>query len=369
MGLVTNFLTMFRRLDIRLIVMVTTVLVAATGITFYLLWWIDASSISTVTTDPTTGSLNVTEETLSISQILSSTWPLLLLIIVGPALLIAIPFIFRAVRPVHQLAEDARTLANSTENGPESSIPGDDIQSLSQSINTLAARLAHTDKLRRNMVNDVAHELRSPLTNIQCQLEAIQDGLVQPDEGMIRSLYEEMMLLKRLADDLQELALAEAGQLSLRLAPVSIKELLQTVVQAMKPQISATRQIVRLAYDNDLPVIKADDERIQQVLRNLFSNAIRHTPPGGQITVLAKVVDEKLIISVQDSGPGLPPDSLADVFERFYRLDPSRARQTGGAGLGLAIVKQIVEAHDGRVWAENGAAGGAVFNVLLPLPN
>lgn len=356
---------MFRRLDVRLVVLVTVVLVVAIGMTLFLIWWIDAQTVSTVTPNATGDGFNVTEETLSVGQILVRRWPILLLGVGGPALLVLVPFIVRAVRPVRRLAEDTRKLAASSVNEPVSDVADDDIRSLSRSIDTLAARLAHTDKLRRNMVNDVAHELRSPLTNIQCQLEAIQDGLMHPDEDTIRSLYEETMLLKRLTDDLQDLALAEAGQLPLTFGPLNIAGLIHAVVRAMQPQFSAARQAVSLELET-LPLIEADEKRLQQVLRNLLSNAIRHTPPGGRIVISTRTTDAGMLIRVQDSGPGLPEDALTDIFERFYRPDPSRTRQTGGAGLGLAIVKQIVEAHHGRVWAENGAKGGAVFSVLLP---
>jgi signal transduction histidine kinase len=190
---------------------------------------------------------------------------------------------------------------------------------------------------------------------------------VKPDGETINSLYEEIMLLKRLTDDLQELALAEAGQLALVFEPVSVKELIHTVVHAMQPQSSAVSAALSAEIADDLPVVEIDGERIQQVLRNLLDNAIRHTLPGGEIVISAEATVENILIRVQDSGEGLPPEALENVFERFYRVDPSRNRRTGGVGLGLAIVKQIVQAHDGRVWAENKPGGGTIFTVSLPL--
>ncbi len=356
---------MFRRLEVRLIIMVAAVLIITIGFTLYLVWWVDTNTITTVTTGG--NGTNIREEVMPLGQLIGDSWPLLLVALAIPSLIVIVPLIVRAVSPVHHLAKEAESLAMPVGENLESKFLKDDIQSLSQSFRTIASRLAHTDQLRRNMVNDVAHELRSPLTNIQCQLEAIQDGLVEPDGEMINSLYEEIMLLKRLTDDLQELALAEAGRMTLAIEPVNVKELIYSVVQATKPQSLAEMVELNVEIDNVLPVVEMDNERIQQVLRNLLDNSIRYTPPGGKIVVTAEADDDMVLIRVQDSGEGLPQEALADVFERFYRVDPSRNRKSGGAGLGLAIVKQIVEAHNGRTWAENAPRKGAIFNILLPL--
>lgn len=358
---------MFRRLDVRMFLIVAVMLVASIGLTLYIVWWIDVNTVSTVTTSENGQELTVIEESPPVAQILAAAWPLLIVAVAAPVLLLIMPLIVRILRPVHQVAKDARALANPSGSKPESPTPADDIHSLTQSFQTIAAKMARTDRLRRNMVNDVAHELRSPLTNLQAQLEALQDGLAQPDAAVIQSLYEETMLLKRLTDDLHELALAEAGHLPLTFENVTIKELLHTAVHSMKPQISDANLEVDISTSGDLPPVEVDPERMQQVLRNLLRNAIQHTPSGGKILISAEPVADQILIRVQDSGEGLPPDALDDVFERFYRVDPSRARQTGGVGLGLAIVKQIVLAHHGQVWAENAPTQGALFTISLPV--
>lgn len=350
-----------------MIAIIAVVLMAAIGLTLYVVWWIDVNTVSTVATSEDGMVLSAIEESPSVAQIIVGTWPLLLVGITVPVLVIVAPLIMRSLRPVREVVKDANVLANPSGSDRDSLASTDDISSLSQSFQTIATKLARTDRLRRNMVNDIAHELRHPLTNLQAQLEALQDGLAQPDAEMIQSLYEETMLLKRLTDDLHELALAEAGQLPLTFEATSIKELIHTSVQSMEPQITGAKLQVKVSEFGDLPAVEVDRERMQQVLRNLLSNAIQHTPRGGEIVVSAVSASDQILIRVQDSGEGLPPDALDDIFERFYRVDPSRARGTGSAGLGLAIVKQIVQAHDGRVWAENAPTEGALFTISLPL--
>jgi two-component system sensor histidine kinase BaeS len=358
---------MFRRLDVRVIFIVAVMLLVAVGLTLFVVWWIDVNTVSVVTTDGEGTALTVVEESPSVAQVLAATWPLLLVGITAIILMIVIPLTIRSLRPIREVVQGAEALASHSAGDRDSLAPVDDVRSLSQSFQTIAAKLAHTDRLRRNMVNDIAHELRSPLSNLQAQLEALQDGLAQPDAEMIESLYEETMLLKRLTDDLHELALAEAGHLPLSFESISIEDLTHTAVQSMKPQIAGANLNVEISALGDLPAVEVDGKRMQQVLRNLLSNAIQHTPSGGKIRVSAELASDQILIRVEDSGEGLPHDALEDVFERFYRVDPSRARRTGGAGLGLAIVKQIVQAHHGRVWAENTPVQGALFTISLPV--
>jgi signal transduction histidine kinase len=243
--------------------------------------------------------------------------------------------------------------------------PRDEIGQLAVAFNTMAGSLAEQEQLRRNMVNDVAHELRTPLTNLRGYLEAARDGLVQPDTALVDNLYEETMLLNRLVRDLQELALADAGRLNLQRAPVALSSIIDQAVTISRPQAEARGLLLDVAVPAHLPVLEVDQGRVGQVLRNLLSNSFAYTPAGGKVTLSAEVSDREVTISVTDTGEGIPPESLPHVFERFYRVDESRARHTGGAGLGLAIVKQLVEAHGGRVWVESSGEGSR-FSFALP---
>lgn len=241
-----------------------------------------------------------------------------------------------------------------------------EIGELANAFNAMADGIERLEQLRRNMVSDVAHELRTPLSNIRGYLEAIQDGFVEPDSEMINSLYEEALLLNQLIDDLQELALAEARQIKLNNEPIELPDIAHKVIQGLRPQIQAKELTIELDFPEDLGLVYADYHRLGQVLRNLLSNAIRYTPPHGNIRLSAHQVGETIEISIHDNGEGIAPEHLPFVFERFYRADHSRARTTGGAGLGLAIVKQLVEAQGGDVNVNSRLGQGTTFSFTLP---
>jgi signal transduction histidine kinase len=242
----------------------------------------------------------------------------------------------------------------------------DELGQLAHAFNSMADSLAHIEQLRRHMVSDVAHELRTPLSNIRGYLEAIQDGVVQPSPEVVASLYEEAILLHRLINDLQELAVAEAGQLRLARQRMAISEVVDRSVQVVQGRVNGQYAITKTLAP-DLPELSIDAERIGQVLRNLLNNAVEYARPGGAITVGGRRVNGEVQVNVYNEGAGIPPEHLPNVFERFYRVDDSRARATGGSGLGLAIVKQLVEAHGGRVWAESVPGQYANFIFALPL--
>lgn len=243
----------------------------------------------------------------------------------------------------------------------------DEIGNLAHAFNAMADSLARIEQLRRNMVSDVAHELRTPLSNIRGYLEAIQDGVVQPTHELIDSLFEEAMLLNRLVDDLQELAVAEGGQLKLARQPVAVGELIDKAIQALQCRAGDPPIVFQANIAPHLPSVLVDAERIGQVLRNLLSNAVEYTSPGGQVTVSAAQVNHQVQVSVHNEGIGIAPEHLAYVFERFYRVDSSRTRATGGSGLGLAIVKQLIEAHGGHVWVQSTPNQDATFFFTLPV--
>ncbi len=243
----------------------------------------------------------------------------------------------------------------------------DEIGELASAFNDMAANLARVEQARRDMIGDAAHELRTPLTNIRCQLEAVQDGLAAANAQTVASLHDEVMLLGRLVDDLRDLALADAGQLAMSREMVSMEEVIRGAASSIAPRAKSANVAMQISVAEKLPLISGDAARLAQVLRNLLENALAHSPSGGTIVIEALATGKELLVSVRDSGPGIPAEHLPRIFERFYRTDPSRSRESGGAGLGLAIVRQIVNAHSGRVWAENLATGGAIFFVALPI--
>jgi two-component system sensor histidine kinase BaeS len=241
----------------------------------------------------------------------------------------------------------------------------DEIGELGRAFNHMADSLHTSEQLRRQMVTDIAHELRTPLTNIRGYLEAVRDGVLPAQPEVVDSLYEESMLLSRLVDDLQALALAEAGQLKLRLQTCGPAGLIERSVAGLGPP-SADEPAVVVDVPESLPAVQADPERVAQVLRNLVRNARQHTPPEGRVTIAARALPGWVEIAVRDNGSGIAAEHLPYVFERFYRADPARARATGGAGLGLAIVKQLVEAHGGRVDVDSAPGAGTTFRFTLP---
>ncbi|MCC7355036.1 MAG: HAMP domain-containing protein [Anaerolineae bacterium] len=283
------------------------------------------------------------------------------------AVLVTVGLSSRIVRPVEQLTAAVQRMERGDLTARVSVDTQDEIGQLGHAFNAMAGSLAQQEQLRRNMVGDVAHELRTPLTNLRGYLEAARDGLLTPDGALVDNLYEETMLLNRLVADLQELALADAGQLALVRQPVSMVRIVEQAVTMLRPQADAKGLALLVNLPSDLPPIDADPERVGQVLRNLLNNAIAHTPRAGEITVIARKVNQEVVVSVHDTGAGIAPEHLPHIFDRFYRADKSRARRTGGAGLGLAIVKQLVEAHGGSLTVESEPGRGSTFTFTLPV--
>jgi signal transduction histidine kinase len=242
-----------------------------------------------------------------------------------------------------------------------------EIGELAQAFNAMAENLERNEQLRRNMIADTAHELRTPLSNLKGYLEAIRDGVMRPNRDVVRSLDEEANLLSRLVDDLQELSLAEASELKLDYQMEDINKLIKQTIAARQVQAAAKEVLISADLPRKLPPVSIDSRRISQVLLNLIDNAITHTPQGGIITIAARKLDNWLEISVEDSGEGIPAEDLPNVFERFYRVDKSRARATGGAGLGLAIAKSLVEAHNGKIAVESELGKGSRFSFTIPV--
>jgi signal transduction histidine kinase len=283
------------------------------------------------------------------------------------ALAVTLALSSRILRPVERLTEAAQRMEKGdlTVRVPVTS--EDEIGQLAHAFNSMAGSLAQQEQLRRNMVTDVAHELRTPLTNLRGYLEAARDDLVPSDSALVDNLYEETMLLSRLVADLQELAQAEAGQLALLRQPASLAGIVEQAVTILRPQANAKGLMLSVDLPDNLPPVDVDPERVGQVLRNLLNNAVAHTPQGGEVAVAARSGDREVVVSVRDTGTGIAAEHLPYVFDRFYRADKSRARQTGGAGLGLAIAKQLVIAHGGSIKVESAPEQGTTFTFTLPV--
>jgi signal transduction histidine kinase len=210
---------------------------------------------------------------------------------------------------------------------------------------------------------DIAHELRTPLTVIRGDLEALLDGVFEASPGALASLQEEALLLSRLVDDLQALAQAEAGQLQLTREPTDLADLLRAVVAAFDLQAESQGQGLTLDVPSNLPLVDADPQRVRQVVANLVSNALRHAPESGRVIVSAVQDQAGVQVSVADDGPGIAPEDLSHVFDRFWRGGEPRVESSG---LGLAIARELIRAHSGDIWVESELGTGSVFYFTLP---
>ncbi len=274
-----------------------------------------------------------------------------------------------ATAPLQRLVSAARSIGHGDfdrrvpEEGPE------EVAEVARAFNEMAHRLKQAEETERQMLADIAHELRTPLSVLQANLQAMLDGVYPLSQAEIAALYDETRLLNRLVEDLQDLALADMGRLSLRRERVDLRGLIQTAVSVFEPAAEARGVELVLDVAENLPPVVGDSERLAQILRNLLSNALRHTPAGGRITLRAYVplkCPDRVRVEVSDTGEGIPAEMLPHVFDRFWRADSSRARMTGGSGLGLAIARALVEAHGGDVGVESEVGHGTTFWFTLP---
>ena len=245
----------------------------------------------------------------------------------------------------------------------------DELGELAETFNRMADSLETQEALRRNLVADIAHELRTPLAGIQGTIEALQDGVFPLTAESLAPIHDEVTLINRLVEDLRTLANAEAGKIVLDRVPIDVASLAERQINLFQYQASTHRISLGLEADEQIVSVVADEQRLSQVLTNLLDNALRHTPDGGTIVISVASIDDGIQIAVRDSGEGIPATELPNIFERFYRVDRSRSRRTGGSGLGLSIVRQLVEAHGGRIWVESppmGAPKGSEFRLVLP---
>jgi signal transduction histidine kinase len=268
--------------------------------------------------------------------------------------------------PLHDLAEAARGVGQGDLTRRVKLRGSQELIDVGSAFNQMADDLEQAAALRRNLMADVAHELRTPLTVLQGNLRAILDDVFVMDKEEVTRLYDHTRHLTQLVEDLRVVTLAEARQLPLNLEPVDIGGLLREVWAGFEPIAAEKGVALDLRAPSAALMVRVDGARFRQVMHNLLSNALRHTPDGGEIAITTQMGGGGVTISIADSGEGISPEQLPHVFNRFYRGDPARSRDTGSTGLGLAIVKAIVEAHNGQVSAAcNGPGKGAIFTIQL----
>lgn len=274
----------------------------------------------------------------------------------------------RIVQPVRRLAIASRRLAGGRYSERVPAGQGDELAELAESFNDMAAELESVERRRLELVGDVAHELRTPLATLQGNIEGLLDGVVQSTPETWARLDDELGRLRRLVDDLQELSRAEAKQIPLHLKPVPPADIVTAAVDRLGESFSDKGLAFETEVSSGLPAVRADQDRAVQALTNLLSNALRYTSAPGRVRLTVNAPAGALRFSVADSGMGIAAEDLPRVFERFYRTDKSRSRAAGGSGIGLTISRALVEAMDGRIWAESAGPGqGATFSFELPI--
>lgn len=271
-------------------------------------------------------------------------------------------------RPVQELTTATRAIARGDLSQQVPIRSQDELGELAASFNQMSQDLSHASHLRRQMTADIAHELRTPLSIVLGHAEALRDGVLPATPENLDIIRDEASRLNHLIDDLRTLSLAEAGELPTHPQPVPPHSLLEplALTYANTPQARQQDITITTRIEPNLPLVQVDPDRMVQVLGNLLSNALRYTPANGKIELVARHVAGRVQLAVRDSGPGIPPEDLPHVFDRFYRGDKSRRRHEGGSGLGLAIARSLVEGANGRIWAESSPGNGTTIFIELP---
>ena len=268
--------------------------------------------------------------------------------------------------PVRALTDAAETIAQGDLAARAHVYGRDEIAQLASTFNAMAASLQHSEQARQTQTADIAHELRNPLAVLQGTLEALADGIYTPTPENIQPALEQVHTLNRLVEDLRTLALADAGQLYLERQPLDVAQWLVSVSEAHRVLFAEKELTLRMSVPAGLPSLVGDYVRLTQMLNNILGNVMRYVPAGGAVHITATQENDGVAIRIADNGPGVPAEALPHLFERFWRGDASRSRATGGSGLGLAIARYIVEAHQGRIWAEPSPGGGLTLVFWLP---
>lgn len=270
------------------------------------------------------------------------------------------------VTPLKRIAMATHRLARGDYNTRIHVGSRDEIGGLSEDFNRLAQALEKNERLRRTFMADVSHELRTPLAVLRGELEAIEDGVRQMTPQTLASLQSEVATLNKLVSDLYDLSLSDVGALTYRMTEVDVGDLLRLTLDAFRERLAARGLRVEVRIDDPGPILLGDERRLQQLFNNLLENSTRYTDTGGTLRIECRTLKDTVAIDVQDSGPGVAPQVLPHLFERFFRAETSRNRDSGGAGLGLAICRNIVEAHAGTIAASAAPLGGLLIGIRLP---
>ena len=285
------------------------------------------------------------------------------------AILLGIFFANSLVRPIQKLTEVVKDFAQGkwSKKAPIESM--DEIGALANTFNQMADELDRSIKVKKQMVADVSHELRTPITILRGNLESIQAGVKKPTDQLILSMTDEVLRLSRLVGELQQLSLLDNNSLPINKKRVDLIALIQRVYEILLVEAQSKKINFKYHYIKEYLYLEADEDKIAQVIINLVTNALRHTPAEGQIMVRVEEDTEKDLakIKIIDQGPGIPKEQLQNIFERFYRIDEARNREHGGMGLGLAISKGIIEAHGGQIKVESNQPTGSIFVIEIPL--
>lgn len=269
-------------------------------------------------------------------------------------------------RPLREMADGARRMAQGDYTVRVHTPSRDEVGRLADAFNRMASELERTERLRRDLVANVSHELKTPISALRAHLENLIEGVGEPDRETLAVMLRQAERLSGLVEQLLDLSRLEAGDVPLELEPVALARLVSQAIEEVRLARPGRALDLRSEVPVGLPPVPADRRRLHQVLFNLLDNALRFTPDGGRVVIRAVPADGWCEVAVEDNGPGIAEEHLGRVFERFYRADRSRSRDDGGAGLGLAIARSIIEAHGGRIWAAPVPGGGCGIHLLLP---
>jgi histidine kinase len=272
------------------------------------------------------------------------------------------------LKPLHQITQSSQRIAGGHYDERVTVPRSDELAMVALHFNQMAAALEQVEQQRVALIGNVSHELRTPLTGIEGYLEGMMDGLLPSDTATFAQMYQEVRRLRRLVDDLQALSRVEAGQVSLSIETIDLVPVIDRVVNQLRPQADALCLEIDFKCSQDRVLVSTDADRSAQVLINMVGNALHYTPEGGQITIRVRPHPPAAEVTVQDTGIGIPPEALPYIFERFYRVDSSRSRSSGGSGVGLTVSRQLAWAMGGDLTASSeGPERGSTFTLTLPL--